>query len=313
MWFKQIQLHKLPVQNYTIETITEKLEGLAFTPCLPSFPYSAGWVSPLEEDDAPICRMINGNIMICMQIEEKILPNAVVQQELKEKIKRIESQEDRRIRQKEKLSLKDEVTFSLLPRAFSKLTRLYAYIDTKNHWLVIGSTSTSKIEQFMALFKRSISENVHHFDLLKPTSIFTHWLKTQKYPSIFAVENAALLQDPNQQKRTIRCQHQNLFVSSIQDFLKDGCEVKQIAMSWQDRLNFVITEDFSLKSIQYGDDILMHSKEMGETKRERFDADFYIMAETLTGLLKDLLPLFMKQEKVDNHAHAVQDAEVAVA
>lgn len=298
MWFKQIQLYRLPEQKFSVEKISEKLAELAFTPCLPSLPGSAGWVSPFEdeEEDAPLCRAINGNIMLCLQIEEKILPNAVITQTLKEKIKQIETRDDRRIRQKEKLSLKDEVTFSLLPRAFSKLTRLYAYIDTKNHWLVVSSNSAPKIEQFMALFKRTICENVFALDLIKPTAIFTHWLKTQKYPNIFSIENACVLQDPNQQKRVIRCQNQNLFVQSIQDLIKDGCEVKQLALAWQDRLQFVLSEDFSFKSIQYGEDILTHSKEMGETKRERFDADFYIMAETLTGLFNELLPVFMKQK-----------------
>lgn len=296
MWFKQLQIYKLPKISLSLEEITEKLEQLAFTPCLPSFPYSTGWISPVDEEDAPILRTINGCIMVCIQIEEKILPNIVVTQELKEKIKQIETGQDRKVRQKEKLSLKDEITFTLLPRAFTKLSRIYAYIDTRNQWLVIGSTSASKNEQFMTLFKRSICEEVNSLDLVKPTAVFTHWLKTQDYPNLFAIENACVLQDPQQQKRVIRCQHQDLFAQSIQSLLKDGCEAKQIALSWQDRVKFVLAEDFTLRSIQYEEDILTQSKDIGETKQQRFDADFMIMAETLTSLLKDLIPLFTKSE-----------------
>jgi recombination associated protein RdgC len=308
MWFKQLQLFKLPKQTFSVETITEKLEQLAFTPCLPSFPYSTGWVSPVDEDDAPLVRAVNGYIMVCIQIEEKILPNIVISQELKEKIKQIESGQDRKVRQKEKLSLKDEITFTLLPRAFTKLSRLYAFIDTKNNWLVLGSTSASKNEQFLTLFKRSICEEVQTLDIIKPTAIFTHWLKTQDYPSLFAIENACVLQDPNQQKRVIRCQHQDLFAQSIQALIKDGCEAKQIALSWHDRVKFVLAEDFSLRSIQYEEDILSQAKDIGETKQQRFDADFLIMTETLTSLLKDLLPLFAKEEK---KTEAVAIAETA--
>ena len=310
MWFKQIQLYKLPKINLSLEDITAKLEQLAFTPCPPSFPYSTGWVSPVDEDDAPIIRSINGCMMVCIQVEEKILPNVVITQELKDKIKQIESGQDRKVRQKEKLSLKDEITFTLLPRAFSRLTRIYAYIDTKNNWLVIGSTNASKNEQFLTMFKRSICEDIQNLEVIKPTAIFTHWLKTQDYPSTFSIENAGVLQDPNQQKRVIRCQHQDLFAQSVQSFIKEGCEVKQLALCWQDRVKFVLAEDFTLRSIQYGEDILTQSKDVGETKQQHFDADFIIMTETITSLLRDLLPLFSKEnEAVDNSSKKVIAAE----
>lgn len=309
MWFKQLQIFQLPAQQYSISAITEKLEQLSYVPCLPSLPYSTGWVTPVEEEGAPILRSINGYIMTCIQMEEKILPNSVINQELKEKIKQMEARDDRKVRQKEKLSLKDEITFSLLPRAFSKLTRIYAFIDTKNHWLIIGSTNAGKNEQYINLFKRSICEEVNTLDLIKPSAIFTHWLKTQDYPSLFGIEKACVLQDPNQQKRVIRCQHQDLFAQSIQSLIKDGCEAKQIALSWHDRVKFVLADDFSLRSIQYEEDILTQSKDIGETKQQRFDADILIMTETLTSLLKDLIPLFTKRENIKSPEEKI--AEVA--
>ncbi len=309
MWFKQIQVFKLPAQTYSIPDLSEKLEQLAFKPCLPSLPYSTGWVSPVDEDNAPIVRAVNGYIMTCIQVEEKILPNIVITQELKEKIKAIEARDDRKVRQKEKLSMKDEITFTLMPRAFSKLTRIYAFIDTKNHWLVLGSTNAGKNEQYINLFKRSICEEIQSFDLIKPSAILTHWLKTQDYPSLFAVENAGVLQDPNQQKRVIRCQHQDLFAQSIQALVKDGCEAKQLALSWHDRVKFVLADDFTLRSIQYEEDIRNQSEDVGETKQQRFDADILIMTETLTSLFKDLLPLFMK--KPEQVKAAGQEEKVA--
>jgi recombination associated protein RdgC len=122
MWFKQLQLFQLPEKKFSLDEITEKLEQLAFIPCLPSLPYSTGWVSPVDEENAPMIRNVNGYMMVCIQIEEKILPGVVVRQELKEKIKQMETSQDRKIRSKEKLSLKDEITYTLLPRALA------------NHW-----------------------------------------------------------------------------------------------------------------------------------------------------------------------------------
>lgn len=307
MWFKQIQLFQLPDSiRFAPDEVTAQLEPFCFTPCLPSFPSSFGWVSPFDDENSPLVHSLNGYIMLCLQIEEKILPATVIRHELNEKIKRIEASGDRKVRQKEKLSLKDEVTMTLLPRAFSKLTRIYAYIDPKNHWLVLGTTNAAKTEQFLSLFKKSVNENIKPVDLKKLSPIITHWLKHQDYPDTFAIEKSCVLQDPSQQSRVIRCQQQDLFASSIQALLKDGCEVKQLAFSWQDRVNFVLADDFSLRSIQYQEEILAQAKEIDtETKQQQFDADFFIMSETLSALLGDLVGLFMEMLNPEKMKEAV--------
>src|SRR5688500_6547311 len=97
MWFKQVQIYALEDINYETETLIEKLNPLAFTPCPPSFPMSLGWYSPFGEEDGPLIHAANGYIMLCLQIEEKILPAAVIRQALKDKVKKIETSEDRRV------------------------------------------------------------------------------------------------------------------------------------------------------------------------------------------------------------------------
>ncbi|MBV8802532.1 MAG: recombination-associated protein RdgC, partial [Gammaproteobacteria bacterium] len=128
--------------------------------------------------------------------------------------------------------------------------------------------------------------------------IITHWIKNKDYPSVFSIEKTGVLQDPNQQNRVIRCQQQDLFSNSILSLIKDGCEVKQLAMNWQDRVNFVLSDDFTLKSIKFQDEIKQQSQEMEpETKEQQFDADFLIMTETMSQVLNDLLNLFKAKEK----------------
>lgn len=308
MWFKQLQLFQLPAAwQFTPEKLMEQLQALAFTSCFPSMPSSLGWTSPVDEDNAPLVRTMNGYTIICLQVEEKILPATVIRQELAEKIKEIEATQNRKVYQKEKLTLKDEITLTLLPRAFSKFTRVYAYLDTKNHWLVLGTTNAKKTEQFILLFKKSLNEDIKSIDLKKLSPTFTYLLKEQNYPNTFAIEKSCVLQDPNQQKRIIRCQQQDLFATSIQALIKEGYEVKQLAFSWCDRLHFVIADDFSLRSIQYQDELLAQSKEMeAETKQQYFDADFFIMSETLSNLLVDLLDLFSnKKAKTETKLHRV--------
>lgn len=303
MWFKQIQIfhtHKqFNATHSSPAALAEKLEPLAFNPCLPSMPSSMGWVSPTGEEGAPLTRGINGCIMICLQIEDKILPASVVAQTLKDKIKQIELTEARKVRQKEKLSFKDEVIHTLLPRAFSKLTRINAYIDTRNNWLIVNTTSASKTELFISMFKKSFGDGVCAYETVKPSAIITQWLKNKDYPQSFSIEKSCVLQDPDQQNRVIRCQQQDLFAESIQSLVKDGCEAIQLALCWHDKVNFVMAEDFSLRSIRLADDDIAEIQDEMETREQKFDADFIMMTETYAGLINDLLSVFAKRKEIE--------------
>ncbi len=300
MWFKQVQLFELENANkYTPETLIQKLEELVFRPCLPSMQSSIGWVSPIDDDESPLVIAVNGCLMMCLQTEEKILPTTVIRHELDQKIKQIELQEDRKVRQREKLTMKDELMLTLLPRAFTKFTRYYAYIDTKNNYVVFNTAQTKITEQFISLFKKSVSEDIAVYELKKLSPIVTSWLKTQAYPTEFAIEKACLLQDPDHEDRRIRCQEQDLFAGSIQALIKDGCEVKQIALSWHDRVSFVLSaDDFTLRSISYEEEVTAQATEMeAETKQQQFIADFFIMSATIRELLSDLQKVFSRVMK----------------
>jgi recombination associated protein RdgC len=298
MWFKQVQLFQLTTpMTHSVEELTHRLAPLEFRACLPSLPSSMGWVSPVEEEGAPLVRYLNGCYMVCLQIEEKILPASVIGQTLKEKIKQLETVEARKVGRKEKVTYKEEITHTLLPRAFSKLTRLYAYFDTKNNWLLLNTISPAKTELFMTMFKKSFGDVSAAFELLKPSSVFTRWLKDKDYPDVFSIEKACVLQDPNQQNRMIRCQQQDLFAPSIQSLVKDGCEVIQLGLCWQDRLNFVLAEDFSLRSIKRTEDDLAEIEEITESKAQKLDAYFFMMIEMYSGLIKDLLTVFISKKQ----------------
>jgi recombination associated protein RdgC len=297
MWFKQAQLFQLTKEmRYSAMDLCEKLGELEYEECLPSMPYGAGWISPVDEDGAPLVQSINGYMMICLQIEEKILPPIVVRQELAKKVKRIEESENRKVGQKEKYSLQDEIRATLMPRAFSKLSKVYAYIDTKNNWLILGTANTKKTEQFILAFKKTFGDNIDSFRINKLSVIMTSWLKHQNYSSSFSIEKSCVLQDANHESRVIRCKDQDLFASSIQSLIKDGCEIKQLALNWQDRIDFVLLDNLSMQSIKFSDEIIEQVKEMeAGTKQQQFHADFLIMTETFDGLLKDLLNSFAEQ------------------
>jgi recombination associated protein RdgC len=293
MWFKQVQLFQVSgLEGYSPKGLEEKLEKFCFQESLSFMTYGSGWVSPVDEEGSSLVQALKHYWMICLQIEEKILPPAVVRQELAQKVKKIEAAENRKVGAKEKQALKDEVIATLLPRAFSKVTKVYAYLDTQHHWLVLGTSNTKKTEQFMTVFKKTVGDFLQPFPDKKLTSVMTSWLQHQNYSSSFSVEKACVLQDANYQPRVIRCREQDLFAPSIQSLLKEGCEVKQLALNWHDHVDFVLLGDFSIQSIRFKEKLIGEVDEMeAETALQQFHADFLIMTETLNGLFEDLVNL----------------------
>lgn len=299
MWFKQAQIFQLTKPcSLTAEQLAEYLEPLAFTPCLPSFPASYGWTSPFNAEDAPLVHFANNCLLLCMQFEEKILPSTVVKQAVNEKVKQIAAQFDRKVYNKEKLTIKDEMTQTLLPRAFSKYSKVYAYIDTQNNWLILDTVSATKTEKFLELLRRSCEDlEFEYLETKKVPLLLTNWLLDGDFPNSFSIEKSCVLRDPQQQTRVIRCQQQELSADPVITLLKDGCEVHQLSCAWHDRVNFNLTEKFTLTGIRFHDTVLELAKDSySESENQKIDADFFIMTETLQGLLKDLLVEFGEGE-----------------
>ncbi len=169
------------------------------------------------------------------------------------------------------------------------------YLDIKNYWLVLGTVNKKRTEQFLNLFKKTFNESISAFEIKKISPIITQWIKNKDYPDSFTIEKKCVLQDANQKTRIIRCQQQDLFVNSIHEFIKDGCELKQVEIKWQNYINFIFTDDFTLRSIKFEDELIDQVKAMeAETPQQKFMADFFMMTETFSSLFKDLLGLFVK-------------------
>ena len=157
MWFKQAQLFKLKnIISYNPENLSIQLNPFVFHPCLANLPMSQGWVPPMEEEGAPLVHAACDFMMICLQIEEKILPSSVVKQKTKEEIKKIESAREQKVLSKEKSELRQKVYNELLPKAFCKITKIYAYFDTKNNWIILNTINAKKTEMFISFLKKSL-------------------------------------------------------------------------------------------------------------------------------------------------------------
>ncbi|MGH8547738.1 MAG: recombination-associated protein RdgC, partial [Methylococcales bacterium] len=289
MWFKNLALFRFSEPfGITGDELENRLANLSFRSC-GSLEYSTiGWVPPVQPGGDQLVHAANGFLMICALKEEKVLPPAVVNEIVAERIAEIEEKQQPAVRRKERESLRDQVTFELLPRALSFSRRIYAYIDPKGGWLVVDSGSSHATDEFTALLRRSLGSLpiAPPKTRKNPASVLTRWLAEKNIPPDITLENECDLRASDQEKNIVRCKGQDLFSREIKAHLDAGKECVKMALTWGDRFTFTVDEDLNIKRLRFLDLIQEQADEIDtQEKVDLFDACFAIMSLELAGFL----------------------------
>ncbi len=233
--------------------------------------------------------------MVCVQKEEKIVPASVVNEILSERVAEVEDRQGRPMRRKERDALRDEVMQDLLPRAFSHSRRTYAYIDPKGGWLVADSASAKKTEEIASLLRQCLGSLpvVPPATRERPSAIMTHWVMDADLPSDITLESECELRSPEEDGGIVRCRRHDLSAPEIQNHIEAGKEVIKLAITWNDRLSFVLDEAFGIKKLRFLDLVQEEAADIETSDPvERFDADFAIMSLELATFLPRFIELF---------------------
>jgi recombination associated protein RdgC len=315
MWFKNLKIYQI-TQPLSIDTDTleQQLEAQLFKPCGQQEPSRLGWVSPLGRKGNSLMHVCNGHILLCARKQERLLPANVVKEELEEKIHAIEEKEGRKIYSKERSSMRDEITFELLPRAFTRSQSIMAYIDVQRNLIMINCASASKAEEFLNLLRESIgSLPVVPFSIEQNLStLLTDWLSNDP-PMPFSIGSDCELQDGKDEKNRIRCKNQELSAEEITSHLEAGKHVIQLALQWHDRISFLLQNDLTIKRIKFEEILQEQLDNMeNEDKATLFDNNFAIMSLELGAFIDDLfLKLGRKQEEKPADKNTQTAKEVA--
>ena len=296
MWFKNLAIYRL-TETFSLSPsdLEEKLESFRFKPCATTEEFSYGWSSPLGRSAEQLIHQANGFMMLCATKEEKVLPTSVINEMVAEKIAEKEDQEARKLSKKERSELKEQIIFELLPRAFSFSKRTFAYIDPKGGWLIVDAASAKKAEELISFLRQNLGSLplVPVSTKEKPVSTMTQWLIQNESPADVLIEDECELRAPEESGGIIRCKRQDLAAPEIKNHLDTGKQVIKLAISWSDRLSFIVDENLSIKRLKFLDLIQDQVADTeSATAEEQFDVDFTIMSQELSSFLPRLLELF---------------------
>jgi recombination associated protein RdgC len=296
MWFKNLRAYRLTTPfDLSPEQLDGQLRRHGFQPCGKSQPLALGWVPPLGEEAESLVHAAGGRLLLKLKREEKLLPAAVVREQLEERIADIQSARGRKVYRKERLSLKDEIVQDCLPRAFSRSSHVYAFVDTRANWVFVDAASAARAEELLNLLRECIGS----FPVLlpqvnnAPAATMTGWLLHRSLPGDLALGDECELREPGEEGGVVRCRGVDLLSEEVETHLHAGKQVARLALSWDERLSLVMAEDLVLRRLKFSDELMKENEEIPEADAAaRLDADFALMSSALSELQERLMALF---------------------
>ncbi len=290
MWFRNLQLYRLPV-GWTLaaDTLQEKLSARRFQPCGGQDMASRGWASPTK--DGRYVLSVKGHYLVALQAEEKLLPSSVVNDVAADKAEAIEEQQGYKPGRKQMKEIKEAALQELLPRAFTRCRRTLAWIDPAGGWLVIDASSATRAEDVLNALRDALDELPVKMvrTALSPAAVMTSWLAAGEGQHGFTVDQDCELRAVTDEKAAVRYVRHALDGKDVQDHLAAGKLPTRLALTFDDRVSFVLTEKMEIKRVAFLDVIKEEADKNAESADMQMEADFALMSGELSRLIPALI------------------------
>lgn len=290
MWFKNLQLYRLSLPvNLTAESLNQALAKLAFAPSTSMDLQNQGWASPRDND--LLVHTVNQQMLIMLGTEKKLLPASVINQVCKAKATELEEQQGFKPGRKQMKDLKEQVTDELLPRAFSIRSNTWAWIDPVNGWLVVDAASPAKADALLKPLLKVVNDVTLYSLRTKqsPVAAMTAWLAADEAPAGFTIDQDTELRSTGEDKAAVRYVSHTIDPDDVRRHIAAGKQCTRLALTWADRISFVLTESLAIRRVTALDVIKENSDSKLQNDEERFDSDFVLMTGELNKMLGDLV------------------------
>ncbi len=288
MFFKNLQVYRLPA-NWPMSApeLNSMLERQAFTPATNMDLVRQGWAAPRGAGE-PLVHAVGSQFLLQLKTEKKLLPSTVVNQVAAARALEMEEAQGFAPGKKAMKELKERVTDELLPRAFAILSTTAVWIDPVNGWLVVDAASPTKADEVVKLLLKCVDKlPLESLRVQRsPVGAMTEWLQSDESPAGFTVDQDAIMRATGESKAQVAYKRHTLEADDIRRHIAAGKQCTRLAMTWSDKISFVLDESLAIKSVKPLE-IIKESATRNDD--ERFDSDFSLMSGELAKMLADLV------------------------
>lgn len=294
MFFRNLTFFRFPTTlAKTLDDLDARLEECKLKPVGPSELMSRGFISPFGRDGATMSHRVGDAIWITLGGEDRLLPSAVINDQLGRKLAEIEEKEGRRLGGRARKRLKEDIVMELLPRAFVRPVRCSATLDLEHGFIAVDTSSRKTAENLVSELRHALGS----FPALPLNAeasvrvILTGWLAGEPLPPGLSLGDECELKDPVDGGAVVRCSRHELQVDEIRQHLEAGKQVTRLALVLDDHVGFVLGEDLVLRKLKFLDGAVdqLEGTETDGVQAE-LDARFALMSGELKRLFAVLEP-----------------------
>lgn len=259
--------------------------GSEFEPCGPTQEKSIGWVPPRGEANGALIELVGGQRILKLMTEVKVVPGQVLRKAVADECAKIEQSTGRKPGKKEKREIADDARLALLPHAFAKQTATLIWIDPLSGLLVIDSTSRARVDEALTALVKSFDGLVLQLvnAQTSPAAAMAYWLASQDAPVDFTVDRECELKACDESRAVVKYSRHTLDTDEVQGHIRMGKMPTKLALTWSDRVSFVLTDSLQIKKLTFLESVFEGEK---QDEADAFDAGVAIA----TGELRKLLP-----------------------
>ena len=272
--------------------LEKALASHRFTECGASQDKSVGWTAPRGLSHGDLVEVVGSQWVLKLAIEVKTVPGSVIKRKVQSEVDHIETTTGRKPGKKERRTLADDARLSLLPVAFSKQSSIMVWINPKDQWMVLDAGSQAKADEVLTSLVKALqgfAVNVVHTQA-SPAVAMAHWLGSKDAPAGFNVDRECELKASDASKAIVRYTRHPLDTDEVTQHIAAGKVPTRLALTWNDRISFVLTEALALKKLAFLDAVLEDGPlAAGDTSDDHFDADVAIATGELARMLPALI------------------------
>jgi recombination associated protein RdgC len=256
---------------------------------------SRGFVSPFGRDAEAMHHRLGDSLWLTVGGEDRLLPSAVVNDELGKRIAKLEQQEGRKLGGRARKRLKEDLLHELLPRAFVRPMRLDGALDAKQGVVAVDTSSKKAAEAWVSELRHALGSfpAIPLNAGVAPRAVLTGWLAGEPLPSGLALGEDCELKDSLDGGAVVRCQRQELLGDEIGKHLENGKQVTRLALTLDDHLSFVLGEDLVVRKLKFLDGAVEALEaDRIEDARAELDARFALQSAELARLFAVMETVF---------------------
>ena len=285
--FKNLTVYRLgPDWSATVAQIDQALASARFAECGATQARSSGWVAPRGEEHGAFIEAINGQWLLQLMVEQKVVPGSVIKRQVDALAAQVEKQTGRKPGKKQRNELKDQALLDLLPMAFTKRATVKVWIAPADRLLVIDAGSQSRADEVLTALTQALPGLSAQLinTARSPAACMAEWLVSGEPPAGFTIDRDCELKAADGEKPVVRYARHALDIAEIREHILAGKQPTRLALTWQGRVSFMLTEALLVKKIAFLDGVF----ESG-SGQESFDADAAIATGELAPMIGDLL------------------------